>query len=218
MASLLPAAQPPPSLTLSPDHQVREGLYSPYAQRNIIPAQYMRDEARIDQYLRTNHFLSDINNERIGDNQVGPLPEDHRPSLSAGEDDEPAPRNATYKENLAGLSKLVLLRFTRDTTVVSPQTAHFTLPSPNATNCPPLAEPGCYLDPVEWDDLPLYKEDYIGLKELNERGGVVKGECEGEHMQISDDCWEQVVGWLGDGTGAKAVVPTGSEGRLVIQL
>jgi palmitoyl-protein thioesterase len=148
--------------------QVREGLYSPYAQRNIIPAQYMRDEARIEQYLHTNKFLRDINNERPGDDHVGPIPEDQRPTLAAA-DDEPEPRNATYKQNFLGLSKLVLLRFTRDTTVVSPQTAHFTLPSPNATNCPPLSEPGCYLDPVEWDDLPLYKEDYIGLKELNER-------------------------------------------------
>ena len=177
----------------------------------------MRDEARIEQYLRTNQFLRDINNERPGDDQVGPLPQDHRPSLAS--DDEPVPRNATYKQNLLGLEKLVLLRFTRDTTVVSPQTAHFTLPSPNATNCPPLAEPGCYLDPVEWNDLPLYKKDYIGLRELNERGGVVKGVCEGEHMQISNGSWEQVVGWLGDAMGAN--MPSKElegAGRLVIQL
>jgi len=198
---------------------VREGLYSPYAQHNIVPAQYMRDEARIDQYLKHNIFLRDINNERQGDKQVGPVPIKYRPTL-ARDDDPIEPRNATYKRNLAALEKLVLLRFTRDTVVVSPQTAHFTLPSPNATNCAPLAEPGCYIDPVEWEDLPLYKEDYIGLRELNERGGVAKGECEGEHMQIDDDCWEGVISWLGDGTGARAHHPAagGDDGRLVIQL
>jgi hypothetical protein len=48
---------------------------------------------------------------------------------------------------------------------------------------------------------------------------VVKGVCEGEHMQIDDDCWEQVVGWLGDGTGAKAPrKEVEGAGRLVIQL
>lgn len=186
----------------------------------------MRDEARIDQYLSVNHFLRDINNERIGDDQVGPLPEDQRPPFLglAGAQDEPQdePRNATYKRNFLGLDKLVLLRFSRDATVVAPQTAHFTLPSPNATNCPPLAEPGCYLDPVEWKDLPLYRDDYIGLRELDERGGVVKGTCEGEHMQISDACWEGVVGWLGDGKGARAHAPDRAAlqdgSRLVVQL
>lgn len=200
---------------------VREGLYSSFAQRNIVPAQYMRDEARIDQYLEVNHFLRDINNERPDDAEVGPVPIDRRPPFLSQADDSGEPRNATYKANLVALDKLVLVRFTRDTIVVAPQTAHFTLPSPNATNCPPLiSEPGCYLDPVEWKDLPLYKEDYVGLRELDERGGVEKFTCEGEHLQIDDECWEAVVAWLGDGSAARAHAPSRpeGEGRLVIQL
>jgi palmitoyl-protein thioesterase len=39
---------------------------------------------------------------------------------------------------------------------------------------------------------PLYQEDWIGLRELDERGGVVFSECEGQHMQIND-CWEALV-------------------------
>jgi palmitoyl-protein thioesterase len=83
---------------------VREGLYSSFAQNNLIPAQYFRDEARIDKYLAINTFLRDINNERVGDKEVGPVPE--------GAVDEPVePRNATYKANFASLKNLVLLRF-----------------------------------------------------------------------------------------------------------
>lgn len=37
------------------------GLYSSFGQHNIIPAQYLRDEARIDEYLANNLFLKDIN-------------------------------------------------------------------------------------------------------------------------------------------------------------
>lgn len=78
---------------------VREGLYSSFAQRNIIPAQYFRDEARIDDYLAINSFLKDINNERVGDKEVGPVAQSKER------------RNKTYRTNLASLSQLVLLRF-----------------------------------------------------------------------------------------------------------
>lgn len=90
---------------------VREGLYSSWAQNNILPAQYVRDEARIDDYLRVNTFLKDINNEREGDEEVGP-PEGEGASASGqGGDDKPEPRNATYKANLSAIKNLVLLRF-----------------------------------------------------------------------------------------------------------
>ncbi len=39
---------------------------------------------------------------------------------------------------------------------------------------------------------PLYVEDWIGLRELDERGGVVFASCVGEHMQMSD-CWEELI-------------------------
>jgi palmitoyl-protein thioesterase len=40
---------------------------------------------------------------------------------------------------------------------------------------------------------PLYAEDWIGLRALDERGGVHLESCPGEHMQLSDDCWEWIV-------------------------
>ena len=39
---------------------------------------------------------------------------------------------------------------------------------------------------------PLYQEDWIGLRELDERKGVVFELCKGEHMQMND-CWEDLV-------------------------
>jgi palmitoyl-protein thioesterase len=96
---------------------VRWGLYSSWAQSNIIPAQYVRDEARIDDYLRVNTFLKDINNERVGDKQVGP------PDVldERDERDEPEPRNATYKANLSSVKNFVMFRFSSVPSSHAPQ-------------------------------------------------------------------------------------------------
>ncbi|GAA5954133.1 hypothetical protein JCM21900_002900 [Sporobolomyces salmonicolor] len=179
---------------------IREGVYSPWAQHNILPAQYFRDEARIDDYLRVNRFLKDINNEREGDEEVGPVPGAEGAWVWEEGEEENKSRNQTYKHNFSQLNKLVLLRFSDDITVVPPHTSHFTLPSPSARNCPSPpgpSSPPCYLTPVPFDHLPLYREDYIGLRLLDERGAVVKGVCRGAHMQIDETCWEGVVRWFG---------------------
>jgi palmitoyl-protein thioesterase len=39
----------------------------------------------------------------------------------------------------------------------------------------------------------LYTEDWIGLKQLDERNGVVLETCEGEHMQLARACWEPLI-------------------------
>ena len=89
---------------------IREGVYSPWAQKNIIPAQYFRDPDRIDEYLDRNDFLRDINNERRGDRQ--PYGVEVGLSLEAEEDGSTGSRrNATYKENLKSLNRFVMFRF-----------------------------------------------------------------------------------------------------------
>lgn len=82
---------------------VRSSIYSPWAQQNIIPAQYFRDPARIDEYLAANEFLKDIDNEREGDRQV------EQGERVGGVEVEP--RNQTYKENLISLNRFVMFRF-----------------------------------------------------------------------------------------------------------
>ena len=40
---------------------------------------------------------------------------------------------------------------------------------------------------------PIYQEDRIGLRALDERGAVVLKACTGEHMEISTSCWRPLV-------------------------
>lgn len=44
---------------------------------------------------------------------------------------------------------------------------------------------------------PLYTEDWIGLRTLDERGAVVMVTCPGRHMQLTG-CWEGLAQkWIG---------------------
>ncbi|GAA5912912.1 hypothetical protein JCM8208_002080 [Rhodotorula glutinis] len=198
---------PPDSGPLSPCKLmhlslVRSGIYTPWAQHNIVPAQYFRDPKRIDEYLVANDFLRDINNEREGDEQVV---EPGTEARVVGDEEGAEPRNATYRKNLAALDKLVLFRFSDDMTVVPPQSAHFTLPSPNDTSTCPLPPlppvPGCYAHPLPWSGLPLYRDDWVGLRALDERGRVERRVCKGVHMEIGDECWDAIVSVFVGGPG-----------------
>lgn len=40
---------------------------------------------------------------------------------------------------------------------------------------------------------PTYLADTFGLRTLDEKGGVTFEVCQGEHMQIAQDCWEPLV-------------------------
>ena len=60
---------------------IRTAVYSPFTRASVVQAQYFRDPARYDEYLRLNPFLPDINNER---------------------DD----KNDAYKKNLLALERL----------------------------------------------------------------------------------------------------------------
>ncbi|KAF8588709.1 alpha/beta-hydrolase [Ramaria rubella] len=149
------------------------GVYSAWAQNNVIPAQYFRDTTQLSIYLTSNHFLTSINNENESS------------------------RNHTYAQNFASLSNLVLVLFTRDRTVVPKESAWF----------------GSYAPPKEGQDSstptlvpmrlqPLYSEDWIGLKRLDQAGRVQFKSCDGEHMQLSRDCWEPIVKqYIGNGKG-----------------
>lgn len=53
---------------------------------------------------------------------------------------------------------------------------------------------------------PMYVEDWFGLRELDERGGVSMEICEQRHMHLPPECWEGLVkrfiggGWEADAT------------------
>lgn len=143
----------------------RGGVYTNWAQTHLIQAQYFRDPANLDAYLETSTFLAPMNNERADE------------------------RNATYAKNLMTLNNLVLVIFSEDKTVVPKESSWF----------------GSYTTDEDeswwsWSEKtivpmrlqPLYMEDWIGLRALDESGKVTLETCEGEHMQIGD-CWKPLV-------------------------
>lgn len=143
-----------------------------FVRSHTLQAQYFRDPANLETYYSANHFLTSINNELA------------------------EYRNETYARNLASLNKLVLVLFTEDQTVVPKESSWFgsevvldDLAFISDGKQRVLADERIL---VPMHGQPLYQEDWIGLRELDERGGVVFSECEGEHMQIGD-CWEELV-------------------------
>ncbi|RKP12671.1 Alpha/Beta hydrolase protein, partial [Piptocephalis cylindrospora] len=127
---------------------VRTGVYSDWAQHNIIQAQYYKDPHRIEPYLEHNSFLADLNNEH-------------------------EEKNATYAKNIATLDAFVMVKFEKDQLVIPKETSWFG-----------------YLEGdrlVELRDTQMYKEDWLGLRALDERNALVFKLCPTEHMQISKE-------------------------------
>lgn len=153
-----------------------------------MQAQYFRDPRRYATYLSTNTFLTDINNEL----QIA--------------------RNTTYKENFQSLANLILVLFVRDKTVVPKESSWFgsePIPTDSQHAAPesvygadgsqavlarphlPATDPPEDIVPMRLQ--PLYTEDWIGLRALDERGAVHLETCPGEHMELEDSCWEWIV-------------------------
>ncbi|CAK9438232.1 uncharacterized protein LODBEIA_P24850 [Lodderomyces beijingensis] len=94
-------------------------------QKAILPAQYFRDPFNLDEYLEHSYFLADINNERTT-------------------------KNSTYSNRFANINKLLLVTFTKDTTVVPKESAMFCDVDANSKQT------------VPFDQTELYLKDYIG--------------------------------------------------------
>ena len=93
---------------------------------------------------------------------------------------------------LAQLDKLVLVLFARDRTVVPKESAWF------GSYAPPSEDAGAEVQEEEETlvpihEHPLYTEDWIGLRALDERGRVVLASCDSEHMQLPVECWKPLV-------------------------
>ena len=89
-------------------------------------------------------------------------------------------KNATYARNLASLDNFVMYLFEDDTTVIPKESGWFAYT--NITSG----------DVTELRDRDIYKEDWIGLKKLDEKGGLHFKTTEGGHMQLSDEVLEDV--------------------------
>ena len=81
-------------------------------------------------------------------------------------------KNQTYKENLEKLERFIMYMFEDDTTVVPKQSSWFA--DVNGTEVTELRK------------RDIYKEDWIGLKALDKKGGLVFETTPGGHMTLTD--------------------------------
>ncbi|OLL23316.1 Palmitoyl-protein thioesterase 1 [Neolecta irregularis DAH-3] len=79
---------------------IKFGVYSGWARKNIVQAQYYRNPEEYDKYLEYNDFLADINNEY-------------------------ADKNRTYSKNIASLDRFVMIVFRNDTMLVPKESSWF---------------------------------------------------------------------------------------------
>lgn len=84
-------------------------------------------------------------------------------------------KNQTYKENLMKLEKFAMYMFSEDVTVIPKESAWFS--EVNTTTG----------EETKLKDRLLYKEDWLGLKALDEEGKLDFMVAEGGHMQLSDE-------------------------------
>ena len=83
-------------------------------------------------------------------------------------------KNATYKENMKKLERFAMYMFSEDKTVVPKESAWFS--EFNATTG----------KETKLKDRQLYKEDWIGLKWLDERNKLEFPTTKGGHMELTD--------------------------------
>lgn len=67
ISALIPCPTPPTLSCLLAARAARLGIYTAYAQRNLVQAQYYRDVDRLDEFLEINEFLRDLNGELKSD-------------------------------------------------------------------------------------------------------------------------------------------------------
>ncbi|XP_042454667.1 palmitoyl-protein thioesterase 1-like [Zingiber officinale] len=95
-------------------------------------------------------------------------------------------RNSTYKTRFTSLQNLVLIKFENDTVLVPRETSWFGYYSVGTFNT--------ILPPQQ---TALYKEDWIGLKTLDDAGRVKYISVMGNHLKIShDDMKKHIVPYL----------------------
>lgn len=79
-------------------------------------------------------------------------------------------RNTQYRDNMAQLSNFVMYLFENDTTAIPKESAWFS--EVNGTEVIPLRERN------------LYNEDWLGLKTIDDKGGLHFRAVPGEHMRL----------------------------------
>ncbi|XP_054825163.1 uncharacterized protein LOC129322798 isoform X2 [Prosopis cineraria] len=100
--------------------------------------------------------------------------------------EHPDTRNSTYKERLSSLENLVLIMFENDTVLIPKETSWFG-----------YYPDGCFEPVLSPNQTKLYREDWIGLRSMDEGGKVKFVSVGGDHLEMSDgDMHKYVVPYL----------------------
>jgi len=89
-------------------------------------------------------------------------------------------KNETYAQNLASLDKFAMYLFKDDETVVPRESGWFAEVNGTTGNTTLLK------------DREIYKQDWLGLRKLDDKGGLVFREVEGKHMELDQENLEDV--------------------------
>ncbi|KII92487.1 hypothetical protein PLICRDRAFT_37259 [Plicaturopsis crispa FD-325 SS-3] len=197
---------------------VKSSVYGDYAQKHLIQAQYFRDPAQLPAYLASSRFLADINNERSDarnstyaeniralnalvlvlfqkDVTVVPKESSWFGSEAPPDDDDDAsslvPSHSSSDTSGMDFSSLASTLSLADPADSSVDQTRWT-----STDQVPLSSPGSKtIIPLRLQ--PLYTQDWLGLRSLDKRGGIVLGTCPGAHMELTG-CWDDFVKeWCG---------------------
>lgn len=95
---------------------------------------------------------------------------------------ERAVKNEVYAQRMAALEKFVMYVFDEDTTVIPRDSGWFAEVNATSGETTPLRERA------------LYQEDWLGLKKLDEKGGLVFRNASGGHMELGEEMLRKAFG------------------------
>ena len=85
------------------------------------------------------------------------------------------------KENYENLEKILLIKFEDDTMIIPKETAWFGFYDKDGETL------------VKMEDMDFYKNDYIGMRRLNEKGNVIFESFPGDHLQFNHTQIDNVI-------------------------
>lgn len=131
-------------------HLLDHGAYTDYVQNSLVQAQYWHDPLNETEYKMKSIFLADINNEKV--------------------------INESYKTNLAKLDNFVMVKFTKDTMVVPPESEWFG-----------FYQPGQDEKIDQMNETALYREDRLGLASMNQQGKLHFLPLDSDHLRFTEE-------------------------------
>ncbi|WRT66084.1 uncharacterized protein IL334_003037 [Kwoniella shivajii] len=187
ISALIPCPTPPTLSCILAARAARSGIYTSYAQSHIVQAAYFRDTERLDEFWKINKFIRDLNGEKgLGEDQ------DHDDDDDDDDDDTKQKGRNGSGNGVDKLDNFIAVMFDQDRTVSPAQSSHFSTYSPSNKS-----------EIIPMNEQPMYLGDWIGLRSLDEKRGLVLEHCQGEHMDLGGKggCGEKMVkdwvGWRG---------------------